>query len=220
MSQRYASFGAVRTRVVDLAPTGAPLVGPDSVIVSDALVQVSVGITVSTGDRFEQKNGVGAICVTIEEQDKITGATVGFEFCHLDAELIGKTTDARVLFDGDEPVGIDLPNQSAPDHDGVSVEVWTQAWDGDERAIYAPTGGLAVFRFVFPRQRFVPGNHTLERGVLRFPVSGKGTSNAQFGDGPGNDIPDAPLTGPYAWFLEDEAGMPAATDGTVALAGS
>lgn len=220
MSTCNTSFGIARLRAVLLGANGVPEPGADSVAVSDGTIQAAVGITTSTGDSFEQKNGVGALCAAIKRRDKITGATVGLELCHLEAEMIALMTGARVLtnIDGDA-VGLDLPNEDAADGNGVAVEMWSEAWNGSERALDAD-GNLLVYRWGLPRQYFTPGNFTLENGILRFPLSGTGNSNANFFDGPGNDWPDPPILGALAMFEEPESNMPAATCGLTALAAS
>lgn len=216
MSTCASSINVCRMRVAKLDATGVPLPGSDNLYVSDALIKADVGLTISAGNRIEQRNGCGAICLTYEERDRVVGSTLGLELCQLDAELIGMLTGARVLMRDGEAVGLDVTDP-ADDH-GVSVEMWTMAWDDEEQLVVG--GKLAYYRMGFPRLRSVLGNHTLEQAVLRVPVTGKGNANANFYDGPANDWPDAPILGPYAVFLDDEDGMPDAACGYQTLLAS
>lgn len=214
----YSPLLACRLRVALLDSTGAPVAGAGNVAVSDSLIRLGYSLVRSEGVNFEQKNGCGNICVKYQGNDKITGVNLTMELCHLDLELIALMTQASLVNDGARTnVGTALPGVDDELTRRVSVEVWSYAWDSDEQATEG--GNLLHIRTIFPSTSWTEGDRTYEEGITRIPLVGRGRSNANFGDGPGNDLPWGAYTSPKGEFLDDGA-LPTATCGTSTLAAS
>lgn len=210
----HASVQACRLRVSRLAAGGAPEVGADNAVVTDALIQIVASPTVSTGDAFEQKNGCGSICVTVTNRDSLTGVDLTMELCELDGELLELMTGASLITVGGVTIGVNDPDENT-DPDRVVVEAWTKAWDGTEQATDDAADAM-YWHWVWKSTTWVMGQHTLENGILRIPLTGKGIKNSNIGNGPFNDWPaDLSGGGAEAKFLDTE--IPAAVTGYLAV---
>jgi hypothetical protein len=158
-------------RVGKLDSGGAPDPGASNLYITDALIQVQSSYEIETGEEFIQKNACGAICQTFKEQDKLKRVTLSLQLCQFDYELLGLMLDATVitgnLVTPGGAIGIDLPASTAPASNGVSLEVWTKAWDGGQAAV--SSGGDPLYHhFVWPKTTWVPGQRTIEAGIWSF----------------------------------------------------
>lgn len=217
----FGSIQACRLRVGRLDAGGAPSPGANNLYVTDALIQIQTTYEIETGEEFTQKNGCGAICQTFKEDDKIKRVTLELQLCQFDYELLemllGATLITSDLVTPGGAIGIDLPPSTAGAQNGVSMEAWTKAWDGGEQPVSA-LGDPLYHHFVWPKTTWVPGQRTLESGILVVPVSGIGTENSTIGDGPANDFPIWGPEGAELVFLDDT--IPDAVCGYQTLAAS
>jgi hypothetical protein len=204
----YGSIQACRLRVGALDAGGAPDPGLTNLVVTDALIQVQSSYNIETGQEFTQKNGCGEICQTFKEADKIKSVGLELQLCQLDYELIALMLDANtisatgLLSAGSDVIGYDLPPSTAGNSNGVSVEAWTKAWDGGSQPV--SFGGDPLWHhFVWPKVTWVPGQRTLQSGILVIPLTGTGTENPQIGDGPNDDFPVSGPQGAEQVFLDD-----------------
>lgn len=204
----YGSIQACRLRVGALDDAGAPDPGVGNLVVTDALIQIQSSYNIETGQEFTQKNGCGAICQTFKEDDKIKSVGLELQLCQLDYELLvlllgASAISATGLVDaGSAVIGYDLPPSTAGAQNGVSLEAWTKAWDGGSQP--ASMGGDPLYHhFVWPKTTWVPGQRTLQSGILVIPVTGTGFENPLAGDGPLNDWPVYGPQGAEQVFLDD-----------------
>lgn len=217
----YTPLLACRMRVALLDANGAPDDGADHLAVSDSLINVGYSVVVEEGAEFSQKNGCGVTCVQYQGQDRIKAVNLTMELCHLDFELLALMTGASLVSEAGRPnIGTALPAVDADLTRRVSLEVWSYAWDGDQQAIDTTGGSDALYiRTVFPSTSWVEGDRTYEEGITRITLTGKGRSNSNFGNGPGNDLPWGAYTTPKGEYLDDNA-LPTATCGTSTLVAS
>lgn len=204
----YGSIQACRLRVGALDENGAPDPGVGNLVVTDALIQIQTSYNIETGQEFTQKNGCGAICQTFKEDDKIKSVGLELQLCQLDYELLnlllGSTalSATGLLSAGSDVIGYDLPASTAGAQNGVTMEAWTKAWDGGSQPV--SFGGDALYHhFVWPKTTWVPGQRTLQSGILVIPVTGTGFENPNAGDGPANDWPLYGPNGAEQAFLDD-----------------
>lgn len=216
----YGSIQACRLRVGVLDDGGAPDAGADNLYVTDALIQVQTSYNIEAGQEFTQKNGCGVICQTFKEDDKLKSVGLELQLCQFDYELLammlGATLITGNIVSPAAPIGYDLPPSTAGAQNGVSMEVWTKAWDGGSQPVSA-LGDPLYHHFVWPKTTWVPGQRTLQSGILVVPVTGTGFENPQIGNGPANDFPTTPQGAEMA-FLDDT--IPDAACGASALAAS
>ncbi len=212
---------ACRMRVALLDASGAPDAGADAVAVTDSIIRLAYQLDVTAGTQFEQKNGCGNICIQYQGEDRIRGVNLTIELCHLDMELVALMTGASLVSEAGRPnIGTALPSVDADLSRRVSVEMWSKAWDGDEQATDDTGGSEPLFvRTIFPSTSWVEGDRTYEEGVTRITLTGRGRSNANFGNGPGNDLPWGAYVTPKGEYLDDGE-LPTATCGTTTLVAS
>lgn len=177
-------------RVSLLTAAGAPSPGATNGYVSDAAQQLTIGVELSTGAEFEQKNGCGDIKAAFKEPDKIKRATLGLDLTDLDAYLLRLLTGVSVFSAAGNAIGWQFPAVgSTPD--SVCVEAWCKAWQGDEQYV-APftTPDAAYIHWVFPRTTWTHGSMTQNHGINIVPVTATGAENSQItANGPFNDWP-------------------------------
>lgn len=189
----FGSLQACAIRLAKITAAGAPDVGASNGYVSDALISLQVSVELTEGDEFEQKNGCGAICQTFKDCDRIKRLSLSMDLCQLDANLIEFLTDADLFSSGGNPIGWQFPSVTAACPNGVSLEVWTKAWDGTEQAVPTFTDpDAAYWHWVFPRTKWTMGNITMDNSIMVVPVTGFAEENSSItANGPFNDWPEA-----------------------------
>lgn len=215
--QCTGSIQAVRLRIGLLAANGAPAPSSNGLIVSDSLIQINWKVVLKAGAQLELENGTGGICASFQGRDKVKSVDLDMQLCVLDAEQIELQTGGGLVTVDGESVGWTLPDVNEEIDREVSVEAWSLAWDGDEQAT---DGADALYHhWVWPRTTWTFGDGGLSSDFLRVPLVGHGTSNANFGDGPGNDLPWGVFTTPMGEFVDDQP-LPDAACGYLPLAAS
>jgi len=209
-ASRAISLYAVRMRVTRLGPSGAPLVGPDNMYVTDSLVRVDYTPAYNETDAITKTNGRGGLCLNVRSKKQLTGVEMTVEICDDDpmlSELLGGGT-VLTTGAGADVVGYSLPLGDDPESNGVSVEVWTEAWAGDSQV-----ADLPYFHYVFPKATLAPTERTLagEPGEVAF--EGSGGENREWGEGPVGDWAFASRAA-MQW-VRTSATPPAATNGYV-----
>lgn len=215
----FSSVQACRLRVARLDATGKPLAGAKNLYVTDALIEIGIKMIIKSGTRLEQANGCGNDCVIFQDCDRITGVDLQMQLCQLDAELMEMLCGGTLLVSGGNTVGYMVPADNAACSNGVSIEVFSKAWNVDQQAINAAGTSVGYYQFGFPKTTWVPGDFTLSNGVLAVPFTGKGYANAQFDNGPANDWVSYAIDNCMAWQI-NYAALPASTCGATSLVAS
>ena len=212
-ASRAISLYAVRMRVTRLGPSGAPLVGPDNMYVTDSFVRVDYTPTYNESDAITKPNGRGTLCLNVRPKKQLTGVEMTVEICDDDpmlSELLGGGT-VLTTGAGADVVGYQLPLGDDPETNGVSVEVWTEAWAGDSQV-----ADLPWFHYVFPKTALSPTERTLaaEPGEVAF--EGTGGENREWGEGPAGDWTHSSRAAMQ--FIRTSVEPPAPTNGYVPVA--
>jgi len=222
----YASLQVCGLRVAALDVDGSPLVGAGNGYSSDALIDVDVALEYEDGDEFTVKNGCGAICQTFRDCDKLLRASVDLDLCVLDSELMALFVPGSRIFTDTgtgDTIGFELPATNAECGDGVALELWTKAWDGNSQALPPFLGGAtpAYIRWIFPKVTGRMGDFTLENEILRVPVSLTAEANSgmdpagPFGDWNVDVAAAGGITNVGGYFYDD--GPPTAECGYIAV---
>lgn len=179
-----ASVLLERMRVAALDAAGTPLVGDNSLYVTDAVVKISWQQAVEGGIELTQRTGSGALCVRRRTPDIVKWGEVTVDICAPDPELEWLLTGGTLLRTGTSPhtVGYQEPELGLdPVPYGVSIEGWS---DTDENGQEAAVNEL--FHWVWPKIKLEKKDaRTLEAGVLANSFSGYAYENAGWGTGPG-----------------------------------
>lgn len=104
---------------------------------------------------------------------------------------------------GTESIGIADADPDLERQYGVCIEAWTAAYSGAETQGNFPSTGTspAYLQYAWPRVQCIPGQETLQQGVIVQAWSGVATSNANIGPGPNNDWPATPAGPQMKWYV-------------------
>ena len=211
----YASLQVCALRVAALDANGSPDNGAANGYVSDALIEATVSLELEEGDDFTVKNGCGAICQQFRDCDRLKSLSFELQLCHLDAELISLMTGASLITDlsgggAGDAIGLEFPGIDDACPNGVSLELWSKAWDQSSQATppFAGGGTNVYFHFVFPRTKWTIGELKFENDFMRVPITGIGeenpriTSNGPFDDWNVDVAARGGITNMGGWFLD------------------
>lgn len=225
----FGSLQVCRIRVAKLTAGGAPLTGATNGYVSSALVQMTLGVELSEGADLEVKNGCGEICQTFKDCDKIKRLNLGLQLCQLDSILISYMTSGTNIVDlggtgVGNSIGFEFPGTTDACPNGVSLEVWTKAWDSSQQATPPFLGGstAAYFHWVFPRTKWQIGDLTFEDDFMAVQLDGFAeendnlTANGPFDDWPADITARGGFTNVGGWFMDSS--IPTASCAAVSVA--
>lgn len=198
-------FGSLQTcaaRVAALNANGTPQAGLHG-YATTSIMSASPGVDIEEGDDKTQKNGCGQVCQTFRGCDVIKRATIDLAMCQLDLQFAFLAVGGTLFMSLDvEPValGYQVPKIDDPCPDGVCLEVWTKAWDGDEQATpESLSNAVAYWHWVFPRTRLQLSDQDLNDDFLEFSLEGFSDANSNMAaSGPFGDWPD---------YIEDAGGI-------------
>lgn len=221
----FASLQACYLRVAKLQTSGAPVGTANTGYVTDSLISVQAAVNIQTGDEFTQKNGCGNLAQYFKQCDKIKSLSLTMNLSQLDATLISFLTGAELLTSGGLAAGWQYPKVTAACATGVSLEVWTKAWDSTQQATPASTGGNAAWwHWVFPKTVWTLGSVQLDNALMVVPVTATATENALLtANGPFNDWPayvaagdgGRGITSVGGVFLDPDASVPTVACSTI-----
>lgn len=201
-------------RVTRLEPNGVPDPGAGNIYTTDALVLLTPTAVYTDGDDLEQKNGCGSICMSFKDCDRFKRVDAELQLCAPDPELHELLLGGDLISLAGDSIGFAMPEVGGSCHDGVSVEAWTKAWDGDSQATERP-----YWRWVMPRTYWRLGAKNMENALMTNPLTGFGVENPNFFDGPANDIPDTSVSHRAFYWFRDTA-LPTVQCGTSTLVAS
>jgi len=183
-ASRAISLYPFRMRVARLAPSGAPLVGQDNLYVTESFVRVDYELQFSETDAVQKPNGRGDLCLNIPARRKLIGVNLTVEICDDDPMLAEMLGGGSVLTEGAgaDVVGYQLPKGDAPEGDGVSIEVWTEAWSGSSKVADRP-----FMWYPFPRCKLQHGSRSLSAEPDEKLFDGTGSENPGWSSGPAGD---------------------------------
>lgn len=206
----YGSLQVCALRVAELETNGEPAEGLENGYVSEALINVDVGLELSKDTDLEKQNGCGSICQSFFEQGKIKRATAGMALCELDILLASVVVGGSLFERSSTPFGWQAPFIADSVSNGVCLELWTKAWDGSAQATPASLSNAAAYwHWVFPRYRGTLDKMKMEADFLEFALTGNGQENPNmWTDGPFNDWPTeisdgGGITAVVGLFLDD-----------------
>lgn len=179
-----SSILAVMCRAAKLDATGATPAGAANMYVTDALLQFMWAPDTETGLDLFQRKGNGDLCVMGRTADVAKRYTCTLNVCTPDPEFESLIAGALLLTDTGATVGAGAPLLGQdPTPNGISLEIWSKALDGDVTPATNP-----FFWWAFPKIKFERfEQRTLEAGILANSYSGYMYENPAWEDGPTND---------------------------------
>ncbi len=209
-SECFQTIGACATRVARLKANGAFAPSPHNVYVSDALIDVSPKRNTTKGDNFVAKDGCGNVRATFQGCDSLDSIDVTVQFLEFEPSMWEMMTGGTVYMSGGKVVGWQDVQAGVACPNGVSLEVWSRAWNVNQQVVDSSTGALVYMRVGYPKIVFTLGDYVLGNDITKFPLTGHAVANAQFALGPYADWPGA-INGITAHFAD--TGFPAASCG-------
>lgn len=204
MARKPGSVQAVLARLTRLAPTGAPLVGPNNAFYSNSLVEASYQPTYSEPDPIQQPNGAGETCVFYQPDPSVQGLAIsGLKWCTPDPELMEFLGGGTVLTVGSgstqTAIGYAAPEVGAPASKfPVGLELWSRAVENG-----VPVG---FYRHLLPNLKLKFSENWVLNGSdpLVPEFAGTGAENRLFKAGPKNDWPYSISHRVFQIVLEDD----------------
>lgn len=186
------SIQACAMRVARLLPSGIPAPGTGNLIVTDALVEVTITPVYADGTDVEKKVASGKIKFSLKDVDRFKRVDLSMNVASVDAELHELLAGGDVLTNG-SAVGYAFPKVGVgtgcddDDQDAVSIELWTR---------HIVEGGFIdpdqpYLHWVLPRSYWRIDPRTVNEEIMDNQFVGFGIENPNWFDGPENDWPVA-----------------------------
>lgn len=186
---------ACAVRVTDLDSDGSPLVGDDTMYVSDALVSLEVTPVYVDGTEIEEKTACDRVAVNFVGDDSLKRLDIALVIATQDPYLVEKLGGGSVVTDAGIN-GYRFPGIGALSGDGVSIELWAKRVDD---GVLHPDWPYAWH--VLPLVKNLRhGVRTFSNGAQLPAFSGRAYMNSNWLDGPENDFPVATDDTPWIWF--------------------
>jgi hypothetical protein len=197
----------------------APAVGATNGVATSAIVRLASSPQYDTGQEYLLKNGCGDIVAYSREQNRLKEVAITLELATKDFELIELLTGGSLIVDSTgNNIGIARRGVGKVESAYVSLEIWTTTIDANGPCQDATTDP-GYYRVIFPRATFTLGDSTFENGVAMVTLTGFGTNNPQWGNGPWNDYPGTTVLDPKTpeAIVLDATGPPTLTNGYIAV---
>lgn len=224
--KQVALYRSKTMRVTEVDFSGRPVLGPESVIVTNGQITTAFTANVEDGESLSGINGNGDICWSEPSDPSFTGYGIEATFCNVDFALFEKLTGHPVILNDDGTiVGIEEGSTVKLSDVTFALELWTGAKSTD----VARAGAQGEWGYILTP--FVRGGTitdiTVENAAITFGVTGMVTKNGtNWGSGPHNvelvaGVP-APLFTPvaktaYRRTMSVEVAPPQVFEGSVPL---
>lgn len=198
-------YGAIKFCAIAAArldADGSPNFGTENLYVSKAGIEIAVSPQVKEGTVIQQESGCGEICVDFQDCDRIPRVNLALQLCQWDYELMELLGMGVLEETAGTPIGFAMPDPNASCPDGVVIEAFAFAWDGDQRALHPISGLPAYHRYRYPKVTWALGDWTNGNSLAILTANGKASPNTNIGSGPFCDWPSTP-EGPFAVDLVD-----------------
>lgn len=224
--KQVALYRSKTMRVTEVDFSGRPVLGPESVIVTNGQITTAFTANVEDGESLSGVNGNGDICWSEPSDPSFTGYGIEATFCNVDFALFEKLTGHPVILNDDGTiVGIEEGSTVKLSDVTFALELWTGAKSTD----VARPGAQGEWGYILTP--FVRGGTitdiTVENAAITFGVTGMVTKNGtNWGSGP-HDVElvagvPAPLFTPvaktaYRRTMSVEVAPPQVFEGSVPL---
>lgn len=193
-------------RVVRLDDDFTPLVSPTARY--EHTRPVSLDYTEQRPDRvtIEQLDGAGDRCGYFQGPERPPDTVeMNVGLCKVDAELQEMLAGGSTITDGTYgTIGYLAATQATVNINGVGIETWSLAWNGNQRWLF--NGQPAWYRHLFPKTSWRVGQVSMANDSFSLlPLEGVGEVNSQWDTGWDDDPFPVPVgNSAYGWVLDDE----------------
>lgn len=196
MGKPFAVVKGVRLRATRVDPCGMPIAGPNSRVVTEGWISLSLSPVMRDAEDIELTNAEGRVCVADRTPPERKWWTVTLELCKVDPCLMNMFTDWEVVTDhtGDS-VGFS-DRKRVPSDRAVAIEIWSGIGADDtcsvpaDDTILAAQGSTTPFGYLLiPAVREATlGDIDIGASVATFTLSGITGPGAKWGRGPYNVV--------------------------------
>jgi hypothetical protein len=159
-------------RVTKLNGCGAPVVGDESVAVTDGYISVALSAQINEPEEIEVKNANGQTCVRDAGCAEFKGYTVEIAFCNVDPCLFSMLTGQEAVVDAaGEPIGFRMNSKKKSCDSAFALELWSGVPGVACGGLSADSGSFGYLLLPFVRAGVI-GDFTIENAAVTFTVSG------------------------------------------------
>ena len=176
MTTKCASFVRGRVlRATRLDSCGRPVIGDDSVVISNGWTSVAYTANTDEGTEISVPNAANQTIVYEPAQPKFLGYTVEISFAKVDPDVFALLTGQRTIVDDiGDVIGFTMDTSISSADTNFSLEVWAGSPGG--ASCDNPTAGASYGYFLLPfLQGGVVGDFSIENAEVTFTVSGAAT---------------------------------------------
>lgn len=113
-------------RVTRLDGCGARVLGPDSTVVSDGFITVSLAPQTDEGTTISVTNAAGRVCILDTPTPTFTGYTIEIAFCGVDPDLLALVANMPLVANGaGDSVGFRVNSGTDLSATGFALEIWS-----------------------------------------------------------------------------------------------
>lgn len=192
----YPILRGRRLRATRLDGCGNPVLGPDSVVVTDGFISVALTANIQEGEEINVTNANGDVCVLDTPCPKLQNYTVEVQFCDVNPVLFNLMSGQPLVLNGDDTVGFRMNSEVSACDSGFALELWTGvSSDACEQGSSASYGYI-LLPFL---QGGVLGDFSVENAAINFTLTGAATKKGSgWGVGPYDVISTGGVPGPLA----------------------
>lgn len=195
MADTSKCFALVRghaLRATKLDGCGNPVLGPDSVVVSEGFIQIAYTANSDAGTAISITNAAGKVCISDTPAPKFLNYTIEIQLCGVNPDLVHLFTGNPIVYDAQttpQGIGFDVNSDVDLDSSGFALETWSGVpSDACEPGVSAQYG-YGITPFI---KGGILGDFAYANDAVNFTVSGaQSKDGAQWGVGPFDVINDA-----------------------------
>ena len=199
----FTPVNFVGLRLTQLNADGTVHFGSDVTYVTNSGIAIDAKPDEYKAKSFEQVDGGGNLCGSYDADcNRTKGYELGLELCRMEFALAHLACGGALEEISGQIVGYADPDPIAACPNGVVVEAWAIAWDGDQQAAHPVSGRPAYYRYRYPKVLWTQDADKNNNGFGNMKLKGKAIPNSRAGLGPLCDWP-AEVVGPRAIDLVD-----------------
>lgn len=184
-----------RLRVTRLDALGNVADPPNNVYVTSKGISLQFTPVVTEGEDRELRSGCDTIIASSSGRDTLKRFDMEAQLGAFEPAMLEMMLGSSIILDGSDPVGVWWPKFEEGDtQTGVAVEAWSDAWVDDALDADRP-----YIHWLWPQVKWTLGQATLNTDFMSLPVTGKSSSNPNWGIGPHGDQPEEVVGLGGAW---------------------
>lgn len=191
-------------RVTRLDGCGARVLGPDSTVVSDGFITVSLAPQTDEGTTISVTNAAGRVCILDTPTPVFLNYTIEIAFCGVDPDLLALVANMPLVENGDgDSVGFRVNSGTDLSSTGFALEVWSNVPVTACEEGASATYGYMLVPFV---KGGILGDISIGNDAVNFTLTGAASKDGSaWGVGPYDVVTDEDdLPSPLLLAIDDQ----------------